>query len=81
MLKHALTALLALALYGCVGHDHPDGGGCCGPAPSPSPGGPPPATAPQGYVYRCPMDGATRATPGPCPTCGMALDERHRVRQ
>jgi len=30
-------------------------------------------------VYRCPMDGAERATPGPCPKCGMTLDERHKV--
>ncbi len=31
-------------------------------------------------VYKCPHDGATRTSPGPCPKCGMMLDERHRVK-
>lgn len=31
-------------------------------------------------LYRCPHDGGERATPGPCPKCGMPLDERHRVK-
>lgn len=30
-------------------------------------------------LYRCGMDGGERATPGPCPKCGMALGEEHRV--
>ncbi len=30
-------------------------------------------------LYRCTMDGGERATPGPCPKCGMALGEEHRV--
>jgi len=30
-------------------------------------------------VYLCPMDSATRTTPGPCPKCGITLDESHRV--
>jgi hypothetical protein len=34
---------------------------------------------PQDFVYRCPHDGAERDTPGPCPKCGMALDERHQA--
>jgi hypothetical protein len=33
----------------------------------------------QDFVYRCPHDGATRETPGPCPQCQMALGETHRV--
>jgi hypothetical protein len=33
----------------------------------------------KGPLYKCPMDGGTRDTPGPCPKCGMALDERHKV--
>ncbi|HLY72564.1 MAG TPA: efflux RND transporter periplasmic adaptor subunit [Planctomycetota bacterium] len=35
--------------------------------------------APQDFVYKCPMDGAVRDTPGPCPTCKMPLDDRHKV--
>jgi hypothetical protein len=31
------------------------------------------------FVHRCPHDGAERDTPGPCPKCGMALDEKHKV--
>jgi hypothetical protein len=31
------------------------------------------------FVYKCPMDGAVRDTPGPCPTCKMPLDERYKV--
>lgn len=31
------------------------------------------------FIYKCPMDGATRETPGPCPKCKMPLDERHKV--
>jgi Cu(I)/Ag(I) efflux system membrane fusion protein len=31
-------------------------------------------------LYRCPMDGGERDTPGPCPKCGMALGEEHRVK-
>jgi hypothetical protein len=31
-------------------------------------------------LYRCPHDGGERSTPGPCPKCGMPLDERHRVK-
>lgn len=27
--------------------------------------------------YVCPMDKAERTTPGPCPKCGMNLDERN----
>jgi Cu(I)/Ag(I) efflux system membrane fusion protein len=44
-----------------------------------------PAPAPPGeknaqeFIYKCPMDGAVRDTPGPCPTCKMPLDERHKV--
>ncbi|HLY11190.1 MAG TPA: hypothetical protein VKW04_17955, partial [Planctomycetota bacterium] len=34
---------------------------------------------PKEVVYQCPMDGAVRNTPGPCPTCKMPLDDRHRV--
>jgi len=34
---------------------------------------------PQDFVYRCPHDGAERDTPGPCPKCGMALGEPHKV--
>ncbi len=30
-------------------------------------------------VYRCPMDGGERNTPGACPKCGMELGEEHRV--
>ena len=37
-----------------------------------------PKTA-QEFVYKCPMDGAVRDTPGPCPKCKMPLDERHKV--
>lgn len=32
----------------------------------------------QEFVYKCPMDGAVRDTPGPCPICKMPLDERHK---
>ena len=32
-----------------------------------------------GFVYKCPHDGATRETPGPCPKCQMPLDDRHKV--
>ena len=39
----------------------------------------PPKGASQEFVYKCPMDGAERDTPGPCPKCGMTLDERHKV--
>jgi Cu+-exporting ATPase len=39
------------------------------------------AADPEAFVYRCPHDGAERETPGPCPKCGMALDERHKVRR
>ena len=39
----------------------------------------PTAPAAQEFIYRCPHDGATRETPGPCPKCGMMLDERHKV--
>jgi hypothetical protein len=31
------------------------------------------------FIYKCPMDGAVRETPGPCPKCGMTLDERYKV--
>ena len=31
------------------------------------------------FVYKCPHDGATRETPGPCPKCQMPLDERHKI--
>lgn len=31
-------------------------------------------------LYRCSMDGGERATPGPCPKCGMRLGEESRVR-
>lgn len=31
------------------------------------------------FIYKCPMDGAVRDTPGPCPKCKMPLDERHKV--
>lgn len=31
------------------------------------------------HMYKCPMDGGTRADPGPCPVCRMPLDERHKV--
>ncbi|MBI3269665.1 MAG: hypothetical protein HYZ53_11635 [Planctomycetes bacterium] len=30
-------------------------------------------------LYKCTMDAGTRETPGPCPICGMLLDERYRV--
>jgi multidrug efflux pump subunit AcrA (membrane-fusion protein) len=35
--------------------------------------------APKVFVYKCPMDGAVRDTPGPCPKCKMPLDDRHKV--
>ena len=41
-----------------------------------SPPGKPEQAASGEYV--CPHDGASRKTPGPCPTCQMMLDERHR---
>ena len=31
-------------------------------------------------LYRCPMDGGELDSPGPCPKCGMPLDERHLVK-
>ncbi len=44
---------------------------------------PPPVEAGKKYVYRCimggTMDGGVRDTPGPCPKCGMMLDEHYRV--
>lgn len=46
--------------------------------------GPPPADDPAGKTaqnqYVCPMDGGARTTPGPCPKCGMTLDERHLLK-
>lgn len=30
-------------------------------------------------LYRCSMDGGERTSPGPCPKCGMALGDEHRV--
>ncbi|HVR84195.1 MAG TPA: efflux RND transporter periplasmic adaptor subunit [Planctomycetota bacterium] len=47
------------------------------PAPRPEAASPGTPVSPD-LVYRCPMDGAVRETPGPCPTCKMPLDERHR---
>jgi RND family efflux transporter MFP subunit len=38
-----------------------------------------PEAPPKEFVYKCPMDGAVRDTPGPCPKCKMPLDERHKV--
>jgi hypothetical protein len=35
--------------------------------------------APKEFVYKCPMDGAVRDTPGPCPKCKMPLGELHKV--
>lgn len=32
-----------------------------------------------GNKYVCSMDGGQRRDPGPCPKCGMRLDERDRV--
>ncbi len=77
MIRTLLLAASVALLGGCAQRGYDDGS-CC------SPNGPPPASGPaptQSVVYRCPMDGATRATPGPCPTCGMALDDRYRVQQ
>lgn len=34
---------------------------------------------PQESIYKCPMDGAVRDTPGPCPKCKMPLGESHKV--
>ena len=34
---------------------------------------------PKEFVYKCPMDGAVRDTPGPCPKCKMPLGEAHKV--
>ncbi len=52
------------------------------PARSPSVAAPSqrPPTGPEAATYVCPMDGARRSGPGPCPTCGMPLDERYRER-
>jgi hypothetical protein len=83
---NSIVILLTLVLVaGCMApHEH--SGGCCGgdpgygeqppSGPGSGPTNPPPASA----SYRCPMDGGTRTSPGPCPICGMTLDERHRVR-
>jgi RND family efflux transporter MFP subunit len=34
---------------------------------------------PKEFVYKCPMDGAVRDTPGPCPKCKMPLGEAHKI--
>jgi len=39
----------------------------------------PAGDGPQEFIYKCPMDGETRDTPGPCPICKMPLDDRHKV--
>ncbi len=67
-MSRALFLAVPFALGGCLHHGA--GGGCCG--------GDHGAPAAPAAAYRCPHDGATRQAPGPCPTCGMALDERHR---
>lgn len=72
----ALAAIVAGGLVfvaACiVSPAHPAGCSCCEPGPAAPP-------SPQQYVYRCTMDGGERDTPGPCPKCGMTLDERYRV--
>lgn len=77
----ALTLGATLGLAGCMYEGR--GGGCCesGAAPMREPAPRPSATLEAGVVYRCPHDGATRATPGPCPKCGMTLDEQYKVSQ
>lgn len=47
----------------------------------PKPGATPKADekGPKEFVYKCPMDGAVRDTPGPCPKCKMPLGEAHKV--
>lgn len=76
MIRALILAGGLVLATGCVAGDRGDG--CCG---SGSPAPPPPASAPpsQTFVYRCTMDGGARETPGPCPICGMTLDERYKV--
>lgn len=73
---------IAVLMSGCMVGDS-GGGSCCsgvGSGPQPRTGAPP-AAAEGGVLYKCSHDGATRTSPGPCPTCGMTLDERYRVAQ
>jgi len=84
LVMFALVAIMALS--GCILEEHGysgrNAGGCCtgcGAAPAsaaPAPSGP---SSSQQYVYRCTMDGGERDTPGPCPKCGMTLDDRYLV--
>ncbi|MGH2627291.1 MAG: heavy metal-binding domain-containing protein [Anaerolineales bacterium] len=85
-MKRLLAVLLVggiALLGGCLyGHGGGGGCGCCGGGEGGgyvAPAGPPGSSAPQGFIYRCSMDGGERSTSGPCPKCGMALDERHKV--
>jgi len=50
-----------------------------GPKPPPLPRGEGQEPKNQEFIYKCPHDGAVRDTPGPCPKCGMALGEQHKV--
>lgn len=76
-----LMGIAAVGLVAGLGACAADGGcctGCGGSAVAPPPQAQP-APARAATAYRCPHDGATRAEPGPCPKCGMALDARHRA--
>ena len=81
----SLTVLVAGTLFaasGCLIEGRGSGSCCSGCGSAPQSYGVPASegsSSAQAYVYKCPMDGGTRDTPGPCPICGMTLEERDRV--
>lgn len=76
LLAVLVAAVLSLGLLGSIGCMIHGCGGCGDGNGPPTRQGDPQSGA---YVYKCPMDGAVIESPGPCPKCGMTLDERHRV--